>query len=159
MKIIDLTSSSGLIITPDFTGVPNLEKLVLQNCTNLRELHPSIGILKKLILLNLGGCKKLSHLPSKFEMESLVTLNLFGCSRLKKIPDFVGNMECLQKLFLDFTAIVELPSSVEGLIGLTSLTLSYCKNLVCLLVAFVVWNRLNILIFLGAQNLTTCQRT
>ncbi|XP_030971320.1 TMV resistance protein N-like isoform X2 [Quercus lobata] len=132
LKIIDLTSSSGLIITPDFTGVPNLEKLVLQNCTNLRELHPSIGILKKLILLNLGGCKKLSHLPSKFEMESLVTLNLFGCSRLKKIPDFVGNMECLQKLFLDFTAIVELPSSVEGLIGLTSLTLSYCKNLVCL---------------------------
>ena len=58
-----------------------------------------------------------------------MTLNLFGCSNLRKLPQFVGNMECLQKLFLDSTAIMKLPLLVGGLIGLTSLTLSDCKNL------------------------------
>ena len=132
MKFIDLTNSSDLIITPDFTGVPNLEKLVLESCTNLRELHPSIGILKRLVLLNLKHCKNLSCLPSKLEMDSLMTLNLSYCSILKKTPEFVGNMGCLCNLFLDYTAIMELPSSVGGLTGLTSLSLRGCKNLVCL---------------------------
>ncbi|KAF3954228.1 hypothetical protein CMV_020402 [Castanea mollissima] len=35
LKFIDLTDSVDLFITPDFTGVPNLEKLVLVRCTNL----------------------------------------------------------------------------------------------------------------------------
>ncbi|GMY19118.1 TMV resistance protein N-like isoform X1 [Fagus crenata] len=130
LKSIDLSYSSELIITPDFTRVPNLEKLVLQRCTNLRELHPSIGIHKKLILLDLQWCEKLSHLPSKFEMESLVTLNLFHCSNIKKIPEFVGNMECLQKLYLFGTAITELPSSVECLTALNVLNLDNCNKLV-----------------------------
>ncbi|XP_050242462.1 disease resistance protein RUN1-like [Quercus robur] len=129
LKFIDLTVSLDLIITPDFTGVSNLEKLVLEYCTNLCELHPSIGILKKLVLLNLQYCKTLRRLPSTFEVGSLVTLNLSGCSNLKKLPQFVGNLKCLQKLFLDIIAIMKLPSSVGGLISLTSLTLSDCKNL------------------------------
>nr|XP_023878374.1 TMV resistance protein N-like [Quercus suber] len=108
LKFIDLTNSWNLIITPDFTRVPNLEKLILKNCKRLHKLHPSIGILKKLILLNLQNCLRLNCLPS------------------------IGNMECLQKLFLDYTTIMELPSSVGSLIGLTSLTLSNSKNLVCL---------------------------
>ena len=110
--------------------MPNLEKLVLSNCTKLRELHSSIGILKKLILLDLRRCQKLSCLPRKFEMESLVTLELSGCFDIEKIPEFVGNMGCLQELKLDGTGIKELPSSVEGLIGLTSLSLAYCDDLV-----------------------------
>ena len=61
-----------------------------------------------------------------------MTLNLSGCFNLKKIPQFVGNMKCLQEPFLDCIAIMELPSSIEGLIGLTSLTLRDCKNLMCL---------------------------
>ena len=132
MKFIDLANSLNLIVTPDFTGVPNLEKLVLSNCTKLCELHSSIGILKKLILLDLRRCRKLSCLPRKFEMESLVTLELSGCFDIEKIPEFVGNMGCLQELKLDGTGIKELPSSVEGLIGLTSLSLAYCDDLVCL---------------------------
>ena len=125
-------SHSSLIISPDFTGVPNLEKLTLSSCLNLRELHPTVGILKKLVLLNLECCKELSHLPSKFEMDSLMTLVLSNCLKLKTIPENMGNMKCLQSLNLDFTAIKELPSSIGGLIGLNSLTLVGCKNLVCL---------------------------
>ena len=132
LKFIDLASSLNQIITPDFTRVPNLEKLVLSNSTKLHELHSSIGILKKLILLDLRRCRKLSCLPRKFEMESLVTLELSGCFDIEKILEFVGNMGCLQELKLDGTGIKELPSSVEGLIGLTSLSLAYCDDLVCL---------------------------
>ena len=65
-------------------------------------------------------------------MESLVTLELSGCFDIEKIPKFVGNMGCLQELKLDGTGIKELPSSIEGLIGLTSLSLAYCDDLVCL---------------------------
>ena len=118
-----MTNSSNLIITPDFTGVPNLQELVLQNCTNLQEIHPSIGILKKLILLNLKGCGKLSSLPSKFEMESLVILTFTGCLSIKKIPKFVGNMEYLVCLSLKEISSTELPSSVGRLTSLKFFTL------------------------------------
>ena len=122
--------SSDLIITPNFSGVPNLKELVLARCSNLRELHPSIGKMKKLKLLDLEGCQELTNLPDKFEMESLVTLDLNHCLKVKKIPEFVGNMRLLQALFLEGTAIVELPSSVECLTGLDILFLRNCKNLV-----------------------------
>ena len=61
-----------------------------------------------------------------------MTLELSGCFDIEKISEFVGNMGCLQELKLDGTGIKELPSSIEGLIGLTSLSLAYCDDLVCL---------------------------
>jgi Leucine-rich repeat (LRR) protein len=130
LKFILLDNSPKLIETPDFTEVPNLEKLILKNCINLREVHPSIGVHRKLILLDLEGCKNLKTLPSRFEMESLKILNLSGCSKVKKIPEFGRNME---RVYLDGTAIIELPTSIEHLNGLTNfLNLRNCKNLVCL---------------------------
>uniref|UniRef100_A0A2N9EHI5 Uncharacterized protein n=1 Tax=Fagus sylvatica TaxID=28930 RepID=A0A2N9EHI5_FAGSY len=130
LKFIDLTDSSNLIEIPDVTGIPNLEKLILERCSNLQELHPSTRIHKKLILLDLKWCTKLSRLPSKFEMESLVGLYLNGCSNVKKIPEFVGNMRCLRYLILEDIAITELPSSVERLTGLINFRLHNCKHLV-----------------------------
>ncbi|XP_024176477.1 disease resistance-like protein DSC1 [Rosa chinensis] len=65
-------------------------------------------------------------------MESLETLILSNCSKVKKIPKFVGNMERLSVLYLDETAIEELPISIERLTGLVSLNLSNCRNLFCL---------------------------
>ncbi|KAL4597643.1 hypothetical protein ACB092_11G003300 [Castanea dentata] len=159
LKFIDLTDSLDLFITPNFTGVPNLEELVLVRCTNLREFHPSIGILKKLVELNLQDCERLIRLPSKFGMEPPVTLENSNCPELKKIPKLVANPKFVHELFVDRTAIVdliknlpetlriikgleildlskvyieELPSSIERLTGLTSLTLRYCENLVSL---------------------------
>ncbi|GMY19738.1 TMV resistance protein N-like isoform X1 [Fagus crenata] len=130
LKFIDLTDSLNLIEIPDVTGIPNLEKLILERCSNLQELHPSTRIHKKLILLDLKWCTKLSCLPSKFEMESLVALYLDGCSNVTKIPEFEGNMGCLQYLSLQDVAITELPSSVERLTGLISFRLNNCKHLV-----------------------------
>ena len=93
LKFIQLKKSLKLIETLDFNKIPNLEKLVLEDCINLCSLHPSIGVRKKLSFLNLKGCKNLKSLPSKFEMESLEILILFGCSNLKRIPEFGENKE------------------------------------------------------------------
>ena len=132
MKSIELNDSLNLIATLDFTGVPNLEKLVAKGCISLREVHPSIMAHKKLTLLNLEGCKNLNSLPSKFEMERHENLILSDCSKIKRIPEFARNMECLTKLHLDGTTITKLPSSIEHLTNLASLHLRDCKNLVCL---------------------------
>ncbi|XP_050254804.1 disease resistance protein Roq1-like [Quercus robur] len=132
LKSIELNDSLNLIATPDFTGVPNLEKLVAKGCINLREVHPSIMAHKKLTLLNLEGCKNLNNLPRNFEMECLENLILSDCSKIKRIPEFARNMERLTKLHLDGTTITKFPSSIEHLTNLASLHLRDCKNLVCL---------------------------
>ncbi|XP_065638620.1 disease resistance-like protein DSC1 [Quercus suber] len=132
LKFIQLKNSPKLIETLDFNKIPNLEKLVLKDCTNLRSLHLSIGVCKKLTFLNLKGCKNLKSLPRKFEMESLEILILSGCSSLKRIPELGENMESVLELYLDGTAITELPTSIENLTRLASLNVEDCKNLMSL---------------------------
>ncbi|XP_030948230.1 disease resistance protein TAO1-like [Quercus lobata] len=132
LKSFHMASSLDLIRTPDFSGAPNLEELVFARSSNLCELHPSIGKLKKLKFLDLEKCQELTSLPDKFEMEFLATLNLTGFSKVKKIPEFVGNMKVLQELLLKGTGITTLPSSIKCLTGLKILILQDCKQLVCL---------------------------
>ena len=127
-----MKKSLKLIETPDFNKIPNLEKLVLKGCINLRSLHPSIGVHQKLTFLNLKDCKNLISLPSKFEMEFLEILILSGCLNLKRIPEFGENMKNVSKLYLDGTAITKLPTSIGNLTGLVSLDLKDCKNLMSL---------------------------
>ena len=62
-------------------------------------------MLKKLMVLNLKGCKKLKNLPGKVEMESLKILILSDCSEIKTIPEFGKNMELVIELHLDGTTI------------------------------------------------------
>ena len=132
LKFIHLDCSHKLIETPNLIKVPNLEELVLEDCINLSMVHPSIGVHKKLKVLNLKGCENLKSLPSKFEMESLEILILSRCAKVKKIPEFGRNMERVYKLYLDGSGITKLPASIENLTGLASLKLKDCKNLVCL---------------------------
>ncbi|KAK9180199.1 hypothetical protein WN943_029406 [Citrus x changshan-huyou] len=129
LKVMKLSHSENLIKTPDFTEVPNLEELDLEGCTRLREIHPSLLLHNKLILLNLKGCTSLTTLPGKIFMKSLKTLVLSGCLKLRKFPHVAGSMECLRELLLDGTDIKELPLSIELLSGLVQLTLKGCKNL------------------------------
>ena len=132
MKFIRLKKSLKLNETLDFNKIPNLEKLDLQGCINLPGVHPSIGVHKKLTLVNLKGCKNLKTLLGKFEMESLEILILSGCSKIKRIPEFGKSMKHLLKVYLDGTAIRKLPTSIKHLAGLASLNLRNCENLMWL---------------------------
>ncbi|XP_075648047.1 TMV resistance protein N-like [Castanea sativa] len=130
LKFIGLSRSLKLIETPDINEIPNLESLVLRYCRNLRRIHQSIGIHKKLTILNLDRCENLRCLPSKFEMECLTKLRLNGCSKITKIPKFGRNMKRVDCLCLSGTAITTLPTSIEHLTNLCELDLRNCKNLV-----------------------------
>ncbi|CAL8130203.1 unnamed protein product [Prunus armeniaca] len=79
LKILNLSHSHGLVTTPDLSGFPNLERLILKDCINLKEVDESIGDLEKLVFLNLKDCKNLIKLPI---LPSLQVLILSGCSNL-----------------------------------------------------------------------------
>ncbi|XP_027350466.1 TMV resistance protein N-like [Abrus precatorius] len=132
LKTINLRNSKDLHITPDFTGIPNLEKLDLEGCINLVEVHASLGLLKKISYVTLEDCKNLKILPRKLVMDSLKRLILSGCSAVRKLPEFGENMKNLSMLALEETSIAELPSSVGHLTGLKNLLLAGCKSIVCL---------------------------
>ncbi|XP_034674422.1 disease resistance protein RPV1-like [Vitis riparia] len=131
LNTIRVSFSQHLMEIPDLSvRAPNLEKLILDGCSSLLEVHPSIGRLKKVTELNLKNCKKLSSFPSIIDMEALKILNFAGCSELKKFPDIQCNMEHLLELYLSSTAIEELPSSIgQHITGLVLLDLKRCKNL------------------------------
>lgn len=87
MKYLNLSHSQKLIRTPDFSGTPNLERLVLEGCTSLIEIKFSVGDLGKLVLLNLKNCRNLKTLPKRIRLEKLEILILSGCSKLKAFPE------------------------------------------------------------------------
>ncbi|XP_050254551.1 disease resistance protein RUN1-like [Quercus robur] len=130
LKFMNLSESLKLIEAPDIIEVPNLESLVLKSCINLRRIHPSIGIHKKLTILDLQRCENLTSLPSKFEIERLEELNLNECSKITEIPEFGRNMNSVRIIYLGSTAITTLPTSIEHLTGLVELSVNSCKNLV-----------------------------
>ncbi|PHT73702.1 hypothetical protein T459_24487, partial [Capsicum annuum] len=129
LKYLNLGHSQKLIRTPDFSGTPNLERLVLEECTSLVEFKFSVGDLGKLVLLNLANCRNLKTLPKSFRLGKLEILILSGCSKLKTFPEIDGKMHSLSELYLGATAISELPASIENLSGVSVINLSYCKHL------------------------------
>ncbi|CAN6555691.1 unnamed protein product [Malus baccata var. baccata] len=153
LKYIDLSYSNKLMSTPDFSGIPNLGKLILWDCKNLVEIHPSIAVLKRLEVLYLHGCESINSLPSEVEMDSLETFDLDGCSNVKKIPEFGEQMKNLSLISLKGTAIEKIPSSIGHLVGLKGLYLRNCKNLLNLPRAICNLKSLTYLDMMGCSKL------
>ncbi|XP_028751292.1 protein SUPPRESSOR OF npr1-1, CONSTITUTIVE 1-like [Neltuma alba] len=116
LKSLNLSHSHHLTETPDFSKAPYLEKLILKDCPSLSIIHPSIGDLKHIVLLNLKDCKSLKHLPgSVYNLKSLKTLYLCGCSKIEKLEEDIGQMESLTILDANQTAIAQVPFSLVRL--------------------------------------------
>ncbi|XP_059461799.1 disease resistance protein RUN1-like [Corylus avellana] len=129
MKILNLSHSHYLSQTPDFSKLPNLEQLILEDCTSLLEVHHSIGDLSNLVLVNLKDCKCLKSLPRSFyKLKSLETLILSGCSKMHNLADNLGEMESLTTLLVDRTAIRQVPFSIVQLKNLKYLSLCGPKS-------------------------------
>ncbi|CAN6699565.1 unnamed protein product [Malus baccata var. baccata] len=130
LKIIDLSFSFFLIKSPDFSQLPNLEELILEGCDRLSEIHPSIGHLKRLALVNLTGCEMLSSLPGDFfKSKSVETLLLNGCLQFREMHEDLGEMISLRILEADDTAIRQVPPSIVGSKNLTRLSLQGVERL------------------------------
>ncbi|GKB15820.1 NB-ARC domains-containing protein [Tanacetum coccineum] len=113
LKVMKLRYCCNLTTTPDFSEITNLEELDLEGCVNMVTLHPSIGMLKRLVVLNLSNCKRLLNFPSRLET---------GCQKVDQLPEALGWIKSLMELHVDITAITELPSFVSSLINLESLS-------------------------------------
>ncbi|AET02383.1 putative TIR domain, winged helix-turn-helix DNA-binding domain-containing protein [Medicago truncatula] len=128
MTLLNFDECKIITHIPDVSGAPNLERLSLDSCENLVEIHDSVGFLDKLEILNLGSCAKLRNLPP-IHLTSLQHLNLSHCSSLVSFPEILGNMKNITSLSLEYTAIREFPYSIGNLPRLKSLELHGCGNL------------------------------
>ncbi|XP_054778480.1 disease resistance protein Roq1-like [Prosopis cineraria] len=127
LKHIDLSHSRDLNETPDFSGAPNLEYLILVRCSSLVRVHPSLGELKKLVRVNLSDCYRLQYLPRKLKAESLIELNLSWCFEVAVLPEFGKGMKSLSLLDASSASVTRLPESFRHLTGLKELNLSHCN--------------------------------
>ncbi|XP_076900244.1 disease resistance protein Roq1-like [Bidens hawaiensis] len=131
LKVLDLHGSDNLTTTPDFSGLPNLETLMLSGCKSLREIHSSIGNHVKLVYLDLEDCIELEVFPPIITMQKLETLVLSGCSKLVNFPEFRQTMDSLKYLNMAYTGIEVVPSSIgQYCTNLESLRVTGCSKLV-----------------------------
>ncbi|XP_048320618.2 disease resistance-like protein DSC1 [Ziziphus jujuba] len=179
LRRIDLSYSKFLIQLPDLSQSSDLESINLEGCTSLVQVLSSLQNLEKLTYLNLNGCSKLRDLEdiSKRTEGYLDAARLGGVKNLWKdftylkscIQSFTGNL-CLyssqahisQKFapnirYLDLseTAIETVPPSIEYLLGLVKLDLSYCKRLKSFPTSICHLNSLESLDLRGCEKLKT----
>ncbi|KAG7563968.1 P-loop containing nucleoside triphosphate hydrolase [Arabidopsis suecica] len=105
---------------------PSLTRIYLSNIPTLVELPSSIQNLHKLEELSIWNCKNLETLPTGINLKSLYSLDLSGCSQLRSFPDISTN---ISELFLNETAIEEVPWWIENFSNLSFISMSECKNL------------------------------
>ncbi|KEH19080.1 disease resistance protein (TIR-NBS-LRR class), putative [Medicago truncatula] len=108
LKILNLSHSIYLESSPDFSKLPNLEKLIMNDCPCLSEIHPSIGDLNNIHLINLKNCISLSKFPKNiFKLKSLKTLILLGCTKIGSLEKDIVQMESLTELITNNTLVKE----------------------------------------------------
>ncbi|BFG19700.1 hypothetical protein CerSpe_059740 [Prunus speciosa] len=143
LKIINLSYSSRLTKSPDFSKLPNLEELILRYCVSLSEVHSSIGDLGRLSFLNLESCRMLKDLPLNFyKSKSIETLLLNGCLSFEKLAEGLGDMVSLTILEADNTEIGHIPTSIVKLKNLRILSLSGENFEIPSFTPFITWLKL-----------------
>ncbi|XP_042960982.1 disease resistance protein RPV1-like [Carya illinoinensis] len=150
---MDFSHCEFLTKIPDLSQIPNLEWLDVADCTNLIEVHASVGSLDKLEHLSFARCTKLIGLPTKLKFRYLKCLRVDGCLSLQNFPEIEFERECLRHLSLANTDIKELPLSIGHLSGLEILHLRGCKNLVHLPTGILRFRRLKYLSLAGCSKL------
>nr|XP_048331062.1 TMV resistance protein N-like isoform X2 [Ziziphus jujuba var. spinosa] len=134
LKCINLSHCWNLTETPEFIGVPNLEKLILEGCINLVAVHSSIGVLQRLRFLNLKDCMSLRSLPSYTALESLEICFLSGCSKLDRLdvecstenPSRPRVKDCSTILSLNRRKCINIASFLSSIPKVTKLSLRNC---------------------------------
>lgn len=153
LEIINFQSCISLVRGPSsILHLDKLRSLNLDGCssidkfpelsTNMRYLDMSGTAINRIMIfssisssrhletLNLKHCIGLMDLPTSIcELTHLKHLNLSGCSTLRNFPEITKPMESLKVLKLEGTTIRELPSSIEKLVGLETLSLDMCEYL------------------------------
>ncbi|TXG67428.1 hypothetical protein EZV62_008703 [Acer yangbiense] len=127
LKTIDLRESKHLIRCPDFSGTPNLEKLLLGLCQSLIGIPQSIQYLNKLKSLDVQGCENITSIP---ELPNNVRNLTLGDTSIEELPSSFEDLCRLQMLELDdCSRLKSLPSSVCKWKSLLTLSLNNCSKI------------------------------
>ncbi|KAK7291259.1 hypothetical protein RIF29_06251 [Crotalaria pallida] len=129
LTLINFEDCMFLTEIPSLNGVLLLRHLCVDNCTHLVRIDDSVGFLDNLVSLSAKGCTRLMSLVPCINLPSLEVLDLKGCSSLLSFPQVLGKMDKIRDIYLDLTAINELPFSIGNLIGLEHLSLMGCWRL------------------------------
>ncbi|CAI8586600.1 unnamed protein product [Vicia faba] len=141
LKVLNLSHSHCLTHTPEFSYMPNLEKLVLEDCSRLSEISPSIEHLSKILLINLEDCISLCSLPrSIYKLKSLKTLILSGCIKIDKLEEDLEQMKSLTTLLANNTAITKVPFSVVRSKSIGYISLCGYEGLSCDVFPSIIWS-------------------
>ncbi|RDY04644.1 TMV resistance protein N, partial [Mucuna pruriens] len=152
LKILNLSHSRNLMRTPDFSKLPNLAKLILEDCPSLSEVHQSIGDLTNLLMINLKDCTSLSNLPRRiYQLKSLETLILSGCSKIDKLEEDIMQMESLTTLIAKDTAVKEMPHSIIRLKRIGYISLCGHEGLARDVFPSLVWSWMSPTAYLGSS--------
>nr|GEV17660.1 hypothetical protein [Tanacetum cinerariifolium] len=116
-----------LVSTPNFDGLRCLQELELIQCSDLEEIHPSIGNHRSLKKVLVSRCPNLRMFPTILKMEKLERLEIDSCHKSLEFPEIQANMESLEGLSLNEIGIEGLLSSIgERCSSLISLHLVNC---------------------------------
>ncbi|GJW56163.1 Toll/interleukin-1 receptor domain-containing protein [Tanacetum coccineum] len=115
LKVLQLIDMERLVSTPDFNGLPRLQKLELTGCRGLEEIHTSLGNHRSLKSVHVSFCYKLSMFPTIVRMEQLESLRISNCHKSLVFLEIQANMERLVKLDVDGIQIDALLSSIGTL--------------------------------------------
>nr|AXU93561.1 RPP4/RPP5-like protein [Arabidopsis thaliana] len=126
LKRMDLSESENLTEIPDLSKATNLKRLYLSGCKSLVTLPSTIGNLQKLVWLEMKECTGLELLPTDVNLSSLIILDLSGCSSLRTFPLISKSIQCL---YLENTAIEEVPCCIENFLRLSVLLMYCCQRL------------------------------
>ena len=126
MKSIVIVDVSGCSNVTKFPNIPGNTRYLYLSGTAVEEFPSSVGHLWRISSLDLSNCGRLKNLPSTiYELAYLEKLNLSGCSSVTEFPNVSWN---IKELYLDGTAIEEIPSSIACFYKLVELHLRNCTK-------------------------------
>lgn len=123
---MNMSECENLTEIPDLSKATNLKRFYLNGCKILVTIPSTIGNLQNLRCLCMNGCTRLEVLPTDVNLSSLDILDLSGCSSLRSFPLISWN---IGRLYLENTAIVEVPCCIENFSSLTVLMMYCCQSL------------------------------